>query len=450
MFIKIKIKGIHCKSCKTLIQAEVGALKGVKRINIDHLSGACRVEFDSHKISAEKIFKKIEKLNYTVVKTKKIKPKKHSFPQKIIILGILFIFFAAAYFFIRYFGFLEIISQLNQRRISYWLIFLIGVLASFHCVGMCGGLIIAYASRPSAAKPGGKTRHSLLHLQYNAGRIISYTAIGGILGAAGSFFGINPTFTGIITLIAAGFMILMGLSLVTEFKWLEKIKPKTPSFISRFLFSQHQALKPKGPFIIGILNGFMPCGPLQAVQIYALASGNAASGALSMGIYAAGTAPLMFGFGSLVSLISREKISQAIKISGAIVIILGLLMLNRGLINFNLGFSRLSFMFPKIPNNTDNLVTPFAPEKKYQIAKMDLTYSGYSPSVLLVKKDIPVRWIISVKQMSGCTDEIIMPEYNIRKKLKYGENVIEFIPKKTGDIKFSCWMQMVWGKFVVT
>ena len=41
-------------------------------------------------------------------------------------------------------------------------------------------------------------------------------------------------------------------------------------------------------------------------------------------------------------------------------------------------------------------------------------------------------------------------QYNIKKMLEYGENIVEFVPDKLGDIKFSCWMEMVWGKFVVT
>jgi len=255
-----------------------------------------------------------------------------------------------------------------------------------------------------------------------------------------------PTFTGIITLLAGGFMVLMGLSLLTHFKWLEKIKLSTPAFIARFLYGQRHTKKPKGPFIIGLLNGFMPCGPLQAMQLYALASGSITRGALSMGIYALGTIPLMFGFGSFISLISHERIKQVMKFSGAIVIILGLFMINRGLVNFGYGFR--GFVPIKQIGQTEFLIEGSA--KEYQVVNMDLTYKGYSPNILFAKKDIPVRWIINVKQMSGCTDEIIMPEYNIRKKLEYGENIIEFVPKKTGDIKFSCWMQMVWGKFVVT
>jgi plastocyanin domain-containing protein len=80
---------------------------------------------------------------------------------------------------------------------------------------------------------------------------------------------------------------------------------------------------------------------------------------------------------------------------------------------------------------------------------MDLTASGYQPDILYIKKDIPVRWVINVKQLSGCLSAIMIKDYNIYQKLHLGENVIEFTPKSAGEIKFSCGMQMVWGKFIV-
>ena len=66
--IKIQIKGIHCKSCKTLIETEVDILKGIKHINVDHTTGQAEIEFDDDKISKEKIFAAIEKLDYRVNK----------------------------------------------------------------------------------------------------------------------------------------------------------------------------------------------------------------------------------------------------------------------------------------------------------------------------------------------------------------------------------------------
>lgn len=444
--IKIQIKGTYCRSCKVLIETEVDVLEGVKNINIDYKTGEGEIEFDDEKVSKKEIFEVIEGLDYQVQEglTNKKSPKKQG-SKRLIIAGILLIIFVLGYFLIKHFGLLEVLSRLNEQRIDYWLIFLIGILVSFHCVGMCGGLVVTYTASHQAKKKE-KTFSFLPHFQYNLGRMISYTIIGAILGGFGSFFAINPTFTGIVTLIAGVFMVLMGLSLLTNFRWLEAIKLRTPSFIAKFLYKQRHSSKPKAPFIIGLLNGFMPCGPLQSMQLYALASGSVVRGALSMGVYALGTVPLMFGFGSFISLISQERIRKIMKVSGLIVIVLGSFMFNRGLVNFGYGFR--GFIPSEAISQTEYLVSGNVEE--YQVVNMDLTYSGYSPNVIFVKKDIPVRWIINVKQMSGCTDEIILSEYNIKKTLQYGENIIEFIPERLGDIKFSCWMQMVWGKFVVT
>ena len=438
--IRFRIKGVHCSSCKVLIETELDVLEGVKEVNVDFNTGMTEVEFDDSKSSQKEIFAKIKKLNYKAETGEgKETPKKIS--KKIISIGILIVVFVIGYFLIKQFGLLEVLSRLNEQNLSYWLIFVIGFLVSFHCVGMCGGLVVAYTAKHSVDNRD-KSKF-WPHMQYNMGRTLSYVVIGGILGGFGSFFAINPTFTGTVTLVAGIFMILMGFSLFTNFKWLEVVKLRTPAFVARFLYNQQHTKKPKGPFIIGIFNGFMPCGPLQAMQIYALASGSVITGALSMGIYALGTVPLMFGFGSFISLISQDRIKQVMKFSGVIVVVLGLFMFNRGLINFGYGFRGF------VP---DEAIGGYVIEgdQEFQIVEMELTYAGYSPNVIFVKKDIPVRWIINVKQMSGCTDEIILEEYNIRKELEYGENIIEFVPDRLGDIKFSCWMQMVWGKFVVT
>lgn len=449
--ITVKIEGLHCQSCKTLIETEVDTLAGVERIKVDYPTGNCEIEFEDAKISPPEIFQAIKKLNYKVnenIGETRTEKKKNFLSKRLILAGVLLIIFLGGYFLIKDTGGLEILAKLNEKNLSYGLLFLIGILVSFHCVGMCGGLVITYTTKHLARNNDKKSQFFSPHLQYNLGRLISYTFIGAVLGGLGSFFGINPTFTGIVTLSAAVFMILMGLSLLTNFKWLEKIKLRTPSFIARFLFNESHAKKPKGPFIIGFLNGFMPCGPLQAIQLYALASGSLIRGALSMGVYALGTIPLMFGFGSFISLISQERIKQIMKISGIIVIILGIFMFNRGLTNFGAQINFIPSISKEQVSKSEYEVTGNV--KEYQTVQMDLTYQGYVPNVLYIKKDVPVHWIINVKQMSGCTNAILVESLGINKKLQYGENIIEFIPP-TGikEIKFSCGMGMVWGKFVV-
>jgi sulfite exporter TauE/SafE/copper chaperone CopZ len=461
--IKLKIGGIHCKSCKTLIETEVDVLPGVNKVKVDYINSKAEIGFDDEKISQEKIFKEIEKLNYKpelagyspdIDQAIMEKSTKDTSTVKSFFLGflipVIIILLIGGYFLIQELGGFELLANLNEGNVSYGIIFVIGLLAGFHCVGMCGGLVVAYsASASKNAKSCVPTTKKTFapHLQYNIGRLISYAVIGGILGGVGSFFGISPTFTGAVILIAGIFMVLMGLSFITNWSILEKIKLRTPQFIARFLYNQKYSKKSKGPFIIGLLNGFMPCGPLQAMQLYALASGSVFRGSTSMAIYALGTIPLMFGFGTAISSISQQHIKKIIKFSGALIIVLGLFMANRGLANFGYGINGLTFK----DNVAQKEFLVTGDIEEYQAVNMDLTYFGYKPNVLYIKEGVPVRWIINVKQMTGCTDAIMIESLGIERDLVIGENIIEFIPPKgVKEIKFSCWMRMVWGKFVVT
>jgi len=90
-------------------------------------------------------------------------------------------------------------------------------------------------------------------------------------------------------------------------------------------------------------------------------------------------------------------------------------------------------------------------ENSFQEVSMDLTYDGYSPSTINIKKGVPVRWKINAKQISGCTREIMIESLGIKKELQMGENIIEFTaPDNVSELEFSCGMRMVWGKFVIS
>ena len=455
--LSLKINGMHCASCKTLIEAKLGDVPGILSIKIDYLSGRAEIEIDESKIDQNRVIAEIKKLGYAVdilnnsSKRRLNYGDKHDFEIKVIKYIAIFIGLAilvGGYFLLQKMGAFQIFSQLGGDNVSYGLLLVLGLLASFHCVGMCGGLVVAYSAKccnnGSDCVPT-KSQKFWPHALYNLGRLISYTIVGAILGGMGSFFGINPTFSGFLTIFVAIFMLAMGISLIKKIDFLEKIKSMMPSFIARYLFAQKPADKPKGPLMVGLLNGLMPCGPLQAVQFYALGTGSATKGALSMFFYALGTIFLMIGFGYFISSISNKKIKKMMVVSGIVVLILGLFMLNRGLANFGFGFKSLAGV-----NNVSTEIQDNNETGEIQTVKMDLTYRGYVPNVLYIKKGVPVRWIINVKQMSGCTNAIILEKFNIKKDLKYGENIIEFTPVETREIPFSCGMKMVWGKFIVT
>ena len=64
---------------------------------------------------------------------------------------------------------------------------------------------------------------------------------------------------------------------------------------------------------------------------------------------------------------------------------------------------------------------------------------------------MPVRWIIRAEEedINGCNNEIYVPEFNLRKKLVPGDNIIEFTPSKTGIYSYSCWMGMIKSRIIV-
>jgi plastocyanin domain-containing protein len=182
-----------------------------------------------------------------------------------------------------------------------------------------------------------------------------------------------------------------------------------------------------------LLNGFMPCGPLQAMQLYALGTGSFTLGAFSMFIFSVGTVPLMFGMGAVSSLLSRRFAHTVLRVSAMLVLVLGIATLGRGM---SLSGARMKIAPEKVKSvaRIDGDV---------QVIQTDLEPNRYAP--LIVQKGIPVRWTINAEEASlnGCNNPVTIPDYNVVRRLTPGSNVIEFTPAATGDIVYTCWMGMI-------
>jgi hypothetical protein len=175
------------------------------------------------------------------------------------------------------------------------------------------------------------------------------------------------------------------------------------------------------------------------MQIFALGTGSASLGALSMLVFALGTVPLMFALGAASTLISRRFTTVMLKFGGAFVLILAFIMISNG----------LSFSGTQVLAKTGGAATAIASGNE-QIVTSGITPRSYQP--ITVKQGIPVVWTIKVNadDLNGCNSAIVIPEYKIRKKLMPGDNVIRFTPEKSGIITFSCWMGMIHSSIMVT
>jgi len=327
--------------------------------------------------------------------------------------------------------------------VNFGLLMLIGFLTSFHCVGMCGPLILGYTAKNASSGQHSHTAHFL----YGIGKTISYTTIGALFGAFGSILAFTPYTQGAVGVAAGLFLILFGLHMLEVFPALSHFQFKTPGFLIRFVGMEYR--KHSNPFVIGLLNGLMIiCGPLQAMYVMAAGTGSWSQGAAILFFFGIGTLPLLLGFGFLTSLISGNLTPKLLKASGVIVMALGVIMLNRGLavtgtgVDFNTLIARVSQQLSPTMSESPSCDTE-------QTIKMDVVKAGFKPNKFTLRKDIPVKWVINAKELNECNKAIVVPKYGLKVEFKPGIQVIEFTPTETGVIPWSCWMGMIPGTFIV-
>ena len=89
-------------------------------------------------------------------------------------------------------------------------------------------------------------------------------------------------------------------------------------------------------------------------------------------------------------------------------------------------------------------------DENVQVIEMTVDRHGWTPNSFELQKDVPVQWKINAEELTYCNESIVIPTMEMTIELKKGEQIIEFIPVETGEISWSCWMNMIPGKFVVT
>ena len=205
---------------------------------------------------------------------------------------------------------------------GYGALFLLGVMTSLHCVAMCGGIGMAHST--SAARNGRSIARA--NLLDNLGRVASYTLTCGLVGALGTVLSLSDGMKAAVQIIAALFMLVMALNLLGDFSLTRRLSLSLPKGLYAPL-----AGKGSSSLLLGLLNGLMPCGPLQAMQLYALSTGSAAQGALSMLLFSLGTVPLMLLVGLIAGHMRKSTAGLLRMASALLVFVMGLSMLAQGL-----------------------------------------------------------------------------------------------------------------------
>lgn len=454
----LHIGGMSCVNCEHKIKYVLKTTPGITEVDVSYNTGLAHITYDTDTISLKQIREIIEKTGYTILP--ETDTSNYNKKKTFISLAVILLLYAL----LQHFGILNLLApgQLADTKMGYGMLFVIGLITSVHCIAMCGGINLSQCI-PLASDPSNTSKNNspldlfLPALLYNAGRVISYTTIGFLLGFVGMLLGAN-TQTGIsyflqgsLKMIAGIFMVIMGINILGIFPWLRPLTLRIPRFLSTKILKKRAASRQ--PLLIGLSNGLMPCGPLQSMQIVALACGNPFSGALSMFLFSLGTVPLMLGFGSLVSVLGKRFANKMTAIGAVLVVVLGLAMFSQG--TALSGISGDLEPSQKMGTSTDTVKAEGESAQKENTNDIQVIYStlqrGRYPDIN-IQTGIPVKWIINAPKgsINGCNYKMLLRSFGIEHTFTEGENVIEFTPTKSGTVQYTCWMGMIRGNITVT
>ncbi|MEY8868881.1 sulfite exporter TauE/SafE family protein [Meridianimaribacter flavus] len=208
-----------------------------------------------------------------------------------------------------------------------WSAFILGLLGSFHCVGMCGPIAFMLpVDRSNSVKKISQIT------TYHIGRLLAYSTIGLIFGLIGK----NLYIFGLQQQLSICIGVLMIVVVLLPYKTFSKYNLSKPlhKVISKVKSELGSALKKKTAdtfLTIGFLNGFLPCGLVYMAVFGSLVSSTITQGAMYMALFGLGTIPLMTSaiyLGKFLNTTIKQRIQKAIPV---FVVIIGVLFILRGL-----------------------------------------------------------------------------------------------------------------------
>lgn len=316
--LELNVSGMICRACEDAIADALLHTRGVVSAQAHYWRGRVTITYDPNIVTEDTLRQVLTNAGYP--------PGTHGMGG-VVVDGI-----CLALVGVLYSGLPKLLALVKVPALadnaSLGLVFLVGLLTSTHCIGMCGGILLAQTT--DARGVTGRSKRGLIaSAAYNGGRVVSYTAVGALCGALGAVITYTPNIKSMVFTVAGALVLLIGLRMAGILPGLRSTETELPGACS--LNARTRRRFAGRPLIIGLLTGVMPCGALSAMWLCAMSSGSAARGALVMLVFSLGTVPLLFLFGALQSFLPRGWMKYIVKGSAVLVVTLGLSMLVKGI-----------------------------------------------------------------------------------------------------------------------
>jgi sulfite exporter TauE/SafE len=317
------------------------------------------------------------------------------------------------------------------------------------CLAVQGGLL---ASSLSATEEHGKGRWMGV-AAFLISKLIAYTILGFLLGAAGSVITVSPVISGVVQILVGIFMLATAARILELHPIFRYFVIQPPRWTYRLLKNSSRNSTLFGPFILGFLTILMPCGVTQATMAVAIASGSAPLGAGIMFAFVLGTSPVFFVLGATIAELLQRKAFAVI--AATVIIIFGILSVNGGLGIVGSPYT-IQNIYRAATTPIEELTgagggrAEVSPSGTQEVT-IGVSNRGYTASAVTLKAGVPVRLTLVTDNTRGCSRAFTIPSLNISKVLpETGKEVIEFTPTKAGRLAYSCSMGMYTGAFTIT
>ena len=435
------VTGMHCPNCEFLVERQVRTIPGVVGSIANLRQGKVEVLYRGE-LDAGAVQRALQDEGYQASlpsEADAAAPGKSNSARDYAEIGGIFAILIGLFLIVDRFGLVPMGFAVSENT-GYGLAFVIGLAASVtSCMAVTGGLLIALAARYNDTNPGLSGRQRLRpHLYFNAGRLLSYAILGGLIGMLGSALMLSPAVTSALIVAASAVMILLGLQMLRLLPSFGAI-PLFPKAVTNRFHDFAERNSGSGAFLLGALTFFLPCGFTQALQLYVLATGSFTVGALTMLAFALGTLPALLSLSALSSFARGGFQKHFIRFAGAAVILLGFLNIQYG---FVLAGSNLSKAAEPGAAQLSQATPPVSDGK--QVVTMVIDGYRYIPNRFTVKQGVPVEWRIDAKNAAGCGLVLLSRSLGVRTFLSDTEiNVIRFTPRMPGKYAFNCGMGMM-------
>lgn len=319
------------------------------------------------------------------------------------------------------------------------------------CLAVSGGLMLSATSSYAA------NRRLAPIASFLGARVVSYAFLGGVIGFLGKEISLGSGIQGIISILVAVFMVILGLDMLGILpRALKVLLPRPPAFLGRKILSSGESKHPLAPFVLGAATFFLPCGFTQALQLYALGSGSFVAGATVLGGFALGTVPVLLLVGWFSVSFKKSEVGRFLfRTAGAAAILVGAFSVRSGInliITQDATLAKPAEVF--VQTGSDKILwqtdAPPTDSSGFDTIRMTINANGYSPDRIQVTAGHKIRWVVDASRASGCQMGLVSKSLGLKQFLNTGENIIEFTaPSQAGIYPFSCPMGMYRGDIVV-